>query len=129
MGYSRPFGTGEGSLQREARMHRMLGVTIRSPRFGTATAIARNVSPGGMGGSTGQWLGADEEIEVQLPNIGWVAARVAWTEGSRFGLRFVQAIDAARVTREIAPGIDRGFEILERFRPDLSQRRPGLGSR
>lgn len=114
---------------RAQRMHRMLNVRLRSHRFGTVTAMARNVSPGGMGGSTRQWLGAGEDLEVELPNIGWVPASVAWTDGTRFGLTFAGEIDAARVTRDAAAGRDRAFEVMDRFRPDTSSRRPGLAVR
>jgi hypothetical protein len=131
MGYSKPIepDCDQPAAARAKRAHRMLNVLLRSPRFGTVAAMARNVSPGGMGGSTRQWLAAGEEIEVELPNIGWVPASVAWTDGIRFGLSFAGEIDAARVTRDAAAGRDREFQVMDRFRPDTSSRRPGLGIR
>jgi hypothetical protein len=114
---------------RAPRTHRMLIVQLRARRFGTIAATARNISPGGMGGSARQWLGVGEELEVQLPNLGWVPANVVWTHGPRFGLSFACEIDAGRVTRDASSGMDPQFQVMDRFRPDTSQRRPGLGLR
>jgi hypothetical protein len=129
MGYCELIEPDCDRIMRAPRTQRMLTVRLRARRFGTIAATARNVSPGGMGGTTGQWLGAGEQVEVELPNLGRVSASVAWTDGTRFGLAFDSEIDARRVTRDASSGMDPQFRVMDRFRPDTSQRRPGLGLR
>jgi hypothetical protein len=126
MGYSDELEA-DGRLPfREPRLPRILSVQIRGRRFGGTTAIARNLSDGGMGGTTKQWLIAGEEVEAELPSFGWTLARIAWTDGTRFGLVFLDPVEAGRVARPASSGIDPSFRVMDRFRPETSMRRPGL---
>jgi hypothetical protein len=126
MGYSEELGAEDCLPFREPRLPRMLTVQVRGRRFGAMPAIARNLSDGGMGGTTKQWLVTGEEVEADLPNFGWTRARIAWTDGTRFGLAFLDPVEAGRVSREAAPGMDSSFRVMDRFRPETSMRRPGL---
>lgn len=36
-------------------------------------------------------------ISIELPQVGWVDGTVAWTQGSRFGIAFIDPVDAKRV--------------------------------
>ncbi|MCW3837331.1 hypothetical protein ACFQ1E_13860 [Sphingomonas canadensis] len=111
------------------RERRILNATLRAPRFGSAEAVVRNISAGGLGGSTRIWLCPGEPVEAMLPGIGAVAAVVAWADGTRFGLRFDGPIAPARVTRDRAQGMDPGFRVMDRYRPAGTAWRPGLTRR
>ncbi len=111
------------------RLQRMLSAPLHGHRFGQASAIVRNISASGLGGTSRQWLIVGEGIEIELPTIGRVAGSVAWVRGMRFGMRFGAAIDPARVTRERSPGMVHKFQVMDRFRPPASPRRPPVGLR
>lgn len=36
-------------------------------------------------------------ISIELPQVGWVDGTVAWTQGNRFGIAFIDPVDAKRV--------------------------------
>lgn len=115
--------------QQAKRLQRMLRVTIHARRFGSAEVVVRNISASGLGGSSDQWLIAGEGVEVELPNLGRVTGTIAWVEGRRFGLAFEAAIDPSRVLREAAPGMDRSFRVMDRYRPEAAPWRPPLNLR
>jgi hypothetical protein len=130
MGYSFPFEyDADAVADARQRSRRMLMIQLRSSRFGAGRVRVRDISPGGLGGTTDQWLRAGERVEAALPNIGNVPATVIWTDGERFGLQFDDAIDAGRVTRERVPIEIEKFRVHDRFRPETSARRPGIGLR
>ena len=111
------------------RSKRMLTAQVQSARFGRGQIVVRDISAGGLGGMTSQWLRPGERIEAELPVVGNIPARVAWTDGKRFGLAFDEEIDAERVTREPVPAEIAQFRVHERFRPETSARRPAIGLR
>lgn len=128
MGYASAIeARGGAPVERCARSRRMLRVQIRGRRFGTRPMVVRDISASGLGGTTEQWLIAGERVEARLPNHGEVPATVAWTDGRRFGLRFDIPIDAERVTRERAG--EARFEVMDRFRPEPSTKRPAINAR
>ena len=53
----------------------------------------RNLSAGGMMADGDVEVMRGARIEVDLRNIGWVAGTVAWVQGNRFGIAFVDEID------------------------------------
>jgi hypothetical protein len=130
MAHSKPIEVDHEQIaDQRQRSRRMLMVELRSHRFGQGRIRVRDISPGGLGGTTSQWLRAGERVEAELPNIGNIAATVAWTQGERFGLKFDDAIDAGRVTRERVPLEIEQFRVMERFRPEITARRPAIGLR
>ena len=40
-------------------------------------------------------------VTINLRNIGWVNGSVSWTEGKRFGIRFVNEIDPRRIRNSV----------------------------
>ena len=54
----------------------------------------RNLSDGGMMGEGPVRVHRGLAIEVNLRNIGWVPGSVAWVHETRFGVAFVEPIDA-----------------------------------
>ena len=132
MGSGTPFSEFSDESETRERSHRarrMLVVELRGRRFGSASATIRDISSGGLGGTSSRWLVIGEPVELTLPNFGTLTGSVIWTEGNRFGLAFDEAIDASRVTRETSPGMDRHFEVMDRFRPETSMKRPPIGRR
>ncbi len=65
----------------------------------------RNLSDGGMMGEGAVRVLRGSLVEVNIRNIGWVQGSVAWVQGSRFGVAFVEKIDPrlARVAPTAAP--------------------------
>lgn len=58
----------------------------------------RNLSEGGMM-AEGEDLrvGRGQLVSVELRNTGWVEGAIAWVEGNRCGVAFVDPVDPARV--------------------------------
>jgi len=67
----------------------------------------RNLSPGGMMAEGDAEVMRGSLVSVELRNIGWVDGTVAWKQGNRFGIGFVQDVDPDRVK---APGQAKEFE-------------------
>lgn len=53
----------------------------------------RNLSAGGMMAEGDVDVMRGARVEVELRNVGWVAGTVAWIQGNRFGIAFVDEID------------------------------------
>jgi hypothetical protein len=53
----------------------------------------RNLSPGGMMAEGEAKVMRGSLLMVELRNIGWVEGSVAWKQGDRFGIAFVDEID------------------------------------
>lgn len=117
------------AIARQSRAQRMLTATLYGERFLSMGAVVRNVAAGGVGGIARQWLAVGEPIEIDLPNVGRMRGTVAWTDGAHFGMAFDREIDAARVTRDAVSGMDQHFRVMDRFRPDISAKRPAIGLR
>ena len=68
----------------------------------TARVKVRNLSAGGMmaEGETEVMRGA--RVEVELRNLGWVAGTVAWIQGNRFGIAFIDEIDPKMARAPVA---------------------------
>lgn len=53
----------------------------------------RNLSAGGMMAEGEVKVMRGARVEVELRNVGWVEGTVAWCQGDRFGIAFVDEID------------------------------------
>lgn len=75
---------------------------------GISRVKLRNLSAGGMMAEGDVQVMRGLLVEIELRNIGWVDGTVAWTQGNRFGIAFVDDIDprAARAA-VIGQGIAR----------------------
>jgi hypothetical protein len=62
----------------------------------------RNLSAGGMMAEGEARVTRGALVKVELRNLGWVDGTVAWKQGERFGIAFVDEIDPVVVR---APGI------------------------
>jgi len=73
----------------------------------------RNISSGGV-----KVLGplvpyAGEAVRIELPNLGWLRGKVAWTSGEEFGIQLYSQIDPLVVRQPVTGGYARPD------RPDL----------
>ncbi len=76
---------GEAMPTREARVHRLMKVTIFHERFGSADGVIRDISSGGLGGRCGAPLVAGDVIEIDRPGLGRFEAEVRWVRNGQFG--------------------------------------------
>ena len=53
----------------------------------------RNLSAGGMMAEGDVPVVRGARVTVELRNIGWIEGSVAWTQGNRFGIAFLDEID------------------------------------
>lgn len=64
----------------------------------------RNLSAGGMMAEGDARVAAGMKVSLNLRNIGWVDGCVAWVQENRFGIAFVDEIDA-RAVRGMPPAV------------------------
>ena len=57
----------------------------------------RNLSSGGMMAEGSVKVARGSLVSVELRNLGWVKGTVAWKQDERFGIAFVEEIDAKAV--------------------------------
>lgn len=62
----------------------------------------RNLSAGGMMAEGDARVAPGSKVSLNLRNIGWVDGCVAWVQDNRFGIAFVDEIDA-RAVRGMPP--------------------------
>lgn len=68
---------------------------------GPQTVRIRNLSKGGVMVETALTVQVGEAFVLDLPNVGQVSGRVAWTAEGRFGAAFDAAIDPMLVRRKV----------------------------
>lgn len=68
----------------------------------------RNLSPSGMMAEGGVTVSRGMLVSVELRNVGWVDGTVAWKQGDRLGIAFLDEIDPGRALEPQA--IEEGFE-------------------
>jgi len=71
----------------------------------------RNLSAGGMMAEGDSKVVRGSLVAVELRNIGWVEGSVAWKQGDRFGIAFVDEIDPAVVRAPTDATSADGYEI------------------
>ena len=77
----------------------LMKAAVRFPLTGEMGEVrVRNLSAGGMMAEAPIAAERGVDIEVQLKNVGWIPAKVAWVEEGRFGVAFSIEIDPALVT-------------------------------
>lgn len=66
----------------------------------------RNLSAGGMMAEGDVKVSLGQLVSVQLRNIGWVEGSVAWAQGNRFGIAFIEQIDPKQARAPISAADD-----------------------
>src|SRR6478752_6394993 len=70
------------------------------------TVKVRNLSSGGMMAEGNVKVARGSLVHVELRNLGWVPGTVAWKQDERFGIAFMEEIDAKAVRAPTASGAD-----------------------
>ncbi|RKF20598.1 PilZ domain-containing protein [Altericroceibacterium spongiae] len=65
------------------------------------TVRVRNLSSRGMMAEGDVKVMRGTQLSVELRNIGWVEGTVAWTQDNRFGIAFIDEIDAKQVRNPV----------------------------
>ena len=71
----------------------------------------RNLSAGGMMAEGESKVVRGSLVAIELRNIGWVEGSVAWKQGDRFGIAFVDEIDPAVVRAPAESTAGEGYEV------------------
>lgn len=66
-----------------------------------ARVKVRNLSAGGMMAEGDLKVMRGALVEVELRNLGWIEGTVAWKQGNRFGIAFVDEIDPKRARAKV----------------------------
>lgn len=85
-------------------------------KTGEGSVKVRNLSAGGMMAEGDVRVARGTRVSVELRNIGWVDGSVAWTQGNRFGIAFIDAIDPTAVRDNRT---EEKSEEMRRFSPIL----------
>jgi hypothetical protein len=112
--------TGGARDRAAARDSMFLLATLRGARSTAGVSLrVRNVSAGGLMGEIAGYFAEGDIVEVDLRNVGTVAAQVAWRRGDRIGLSFEREIDPIAVRKPVTvrPSAPRstGFSHRPRF--------------
>lgn len=76
----------------------MAKVKVEEDKSGAEhTVKVRNLSSGGMMAEGAVKVARGTLVSVDLRNVGWVQGTVAWTQDDRFGIAFMEEIDAKAV--------------------------------
>lgn len=95
----------------------MAKVKVEDDARGTEHPIkVRNLSSGGMMAEGSVKVSRGSMVSVELRNIGWVDGTVAWKQDDRFGIAFLEEIDAKAVR---APGKGAASDPAHFVRPPL----------
>lgn len=95
----------------------LLLANLRIDGQGTIHRVrVRNLSAGGMMAETDLAVSRGTRVSVELRRIGWVEGSVAWRQGSRFGIAFVETIDPCILRETEAEPEGRAYE-RRRFSP------------
>ena len=90
--------TADGAAQRRQRPRLVLRLHTGVGQSGKAfDAEILNLSPSGMLVKTGARLSVDEPLEVVLPDIGRVVAKVVWFDEQLYGCSFASTLTADQV--------------------------------
>jgi hypothetical protein len=84
-----------------------------------ARVKVRNLSAGGMMAEGDVKVIRGALVEVELRNLGWVEGTVAWKQGNRFGIAFVDEIDPKRARAQVTGStVNRGADGQQLFGSD-----------
>lgn len=123
---------------REPRVHRLMKVTVFHERFGSADAVIRDISSGGLGGRCSAQLQPGDVIEIDKPGLGRFEAEVRWLRNGQFGAQLTsdlkidtQALDNLGFSEKSwDTQVNKPLEhhVFTRFRPMQSTYRPAIST-
>jgi hypothetical protein len=122
--------------EREPRVHRLMKVTVFHERFGSADAVIRDISTGGLGGRCNAELIPGDVIDIDRPGLGRFEAEVRWVRSGQFGAQLTadMKIDTKAIEGLGCNGsnwdtqVNKPLEnhVFTRFRPMKSTYRPSI---
>lgn len=125
--------------EREARVHRLMKVTVFHERFGSADAVIRDISSGGLGGRCNAVLIPGDVIDIDRPGLGRFEAEVRWVRNGQFGAQLTSdmRIDTKAIENMAFNGaswdnqVNKPLEhhVFTRFRPMQNTYRPAIAPR
>lgn len=95
---------GTGELRRSPRIAVAVETILRALGTHGHPAVVRDLSASGFMAETEQDFIPGETARLQLPEVGFVSARVIWSKGGRVGGAFDQPIKSGPLSRLIALG-------------------------
>lgn len=115
--------SGEASevLQRRSTQRRSLKLSAvaSSPSAGETQFLIRDISPGGLLiEAEALTLAIDDQVEVQLPDLGIANARVVWASGPFFGCEFSDSISVGAVSAALLKATPQSLEEVPAFAED-----------
>lgn len=131
-----PQTVAEDLPEREARMRRLMKVTVYHERFGWADAVIRDISSGGLGGRCNSELLTGDVIEINRPGLGRFEAEVRWVRSGQFGAQLTSdmridtkaiehlAFDGANWDRDVNKPLEN--HVFTRFKPTQNFYRPSV---
>lgn len=129
----------ENLPQREVRVHRLMKVTVFHERFGSADAVIRDISSGGLGGRCNAALIAGDVVEIDRPGLGRFEAEVRWVRSGQFGAQLTSdlRIDTKAIENLAFNGSNWDSEVnkplenhvFTRFKPMQNTYRPSISLR
>lgn len=131
-----PEHAGEEKPEREARMRRLMKVTVFHERFGRADAVIRDISTGGLGGRCTSDLFPGDVIEIDRPDLGRFEAEVRWVRNGQFGAQLTAdlridtkvienlAFNGSNWDRDVIRPLEN--HVFTRFKPMTNSYRPGF---
>lgn len=121
---------------REPRVHRLMKVTVFHERFGSADAVIRDISTGGLGGRCSAELIPGDVIEIERPGLGRFEGEVRWVRSGQFGAQLTSdiKIDTKALDNLGFNGstwdsqVNKPLEhhVFTRFKPSQSTYRPSI---
>ena len=84
----------------------------------------RNLSSGGMMAEGDVRVSRGELVSVELRNIGWVEGNVAWKQDNRFGIAFLEEIDAKKVRAPVSSQAPDSVSNVHRVPPTTGSTPP-----
>lgn len=122
--------------QREARVHRLMKVTLFHERFGSADGVIRDISSGGLGGRCAAPLYPGDVVEIDRPGLGRFEAEIRWVRNGQFGAQLtsdlkidtqeVQSLSFNNANWDTKVNKPLENHVFTRFKPMKSTYRPTI---
>jgi len=98
----------DGGKRDTARDSMFLQAVLRPLNGGNPPAFTvrvRNLSSGGLMAESDVKVAINDQITVELRNIGQVEGKVAWVRASRFGVTFETTVDPKLARKPVSGGL------------------------
>lgn len=120
-----------GADERAKRKSLLTKTPLLNESGGQGDARVRNLSAKGLGGVTDIAVKPGQQMVIMLNGIGPVPGRIAWVNGTSFGMEFNEPIDLDELEMSNAPitHAPERYTVASRFQPVTDYKRPGFTHR